>query len=137
MGARHQRVDGQVLRTDAVERRQRRAEHVIETVGGVRALQRPEIGDVGDHDDDRGIAPRVGADGAGILRVDIAAGVADLDLVDRHLQRAGQRRHQRLALFDQMQRRAPRRTRSKPRQPRQQLDQTFDFGTGNRRSHVG
>jgi hypothetical protein len=48
-----------------------------------------------------GIAPWVGAHRAGILRVDIAAGLADLDLVDRDLERAGERRHQRLALLDQ------------------------------------
>jgi hypothetical protein len=30
-----------------------------------------------------------------------------------------------------MQRRAPRRPRTEPRQARQQLDQTFDFGTGD------
>jgi hypothetical protein len=35
-----------------------------------------------------------------------------------------------------MQRGAPRRARAKPRQPRQQLDQAFDFGTGNRSSHI-
>jgi hypothetical protein len=90
---------------------------------------------VGDDDDDGVVALRIGAHGAGVLRIDIAAGLADLDLVDRHLQGAGQRRHQRLALLDQMQRRAPRRARAKPRQPRQELDQTFDFGAGNRRSH--
>ena len=132
MRARHQRVDREVLRTDAVERRQRPAQHVVAAAGRIGPLQRPQIGDVGDHDDDRVIAPRVGAHGAGVLGVDIAAGLADLDLVDRHLQRAGERRHQRLALLDQMQRRAPRRARPKPRQPRQQLDQALDFGTGNR-----
>jgi len=35
-----------------------------------------------------------------------------------------------------MQRRAPRRTRAEPRQPRQELDQAFDFGTGNGSSNV-
>src|SRR6478672_4109341 len=68
--ARHQRVDGQILRADAVERRQRSPQHMIEAVGRIGPLQRPEIGDVGDHDDDRGIAPWVGADRAGILGVD-------------------------------------------------------------------
>ena len=136
MRARHQRVDSQILRADAVERRQRRPQHMIETVGRIGPLQRPEIGDVGDHDDDRGIAPRVGADRAGILGVDIAAGLANLDLVDRHLQRGGKRRHQRLALLDQMQGCAARRTRAESRQPRQQLDQAFDFGAGNRSGHL-
>jgi hypothetical protein len=69
------------------------------------------------------------------LRIDIAAGLADLDLVDRDLQRAGERRHQRLALLDQMQRRAPRRARPEPRQARQELDQAFDFRAGNAGGH--
>jgi len=46
-----------------------------------------------------------------------------------------QRRHQRLALLDQMQRRAPRRARPKPRQPRQQLDQALDLGSGDGFGH--
>ncbi|OIQ68392.1 hypothetical protein GALL_500140 [mine drainage metagenome] len=108
---------------------------MIETVGRVRPLQRPEIGDVGDHHDDRLIAPRVGTHRAGILGVDIAAGLADLDLVNRNLKRGGERGHQRFALLDQMQRRAPSRAGSEPRQPRQKLDQAFDFGTGDRGGH--
>ena len=53
MGARYQRIDGQVLRTDAVERRQRAAEHVIKPGRRIRPLQRPQIGDIGDNDDGR------------------------------------------------------------------------------------
>ena len=129
--ARHQCIDRQILRTDAIERRQGRAEHVIESIGGGGAFQRPEIGDIGDDNDDRGVAAGIGADCAGTLGIDVAAGLADLDPVDRNLQRGSERRHQRIALLDQMQRRAPRRTRTEPRQPRQQLDQAFNFGTGN------
>ena len=84
--ARDQRVDGQILRADAVERRQRAAEHVIAAVDRVRALQRPQIGDVGHHHDDRLVAPGIGADRARVLRVDIAAGFADDDLLHRGLQ---------------------------------------------------
>ena len=91
-----QRVDRQIVRADAVERRQRAAEHMVARIDGVRALQRPQVGDVGDHDDGRGVAPRVGADRAGILRVDIAADLAHLDLLHRGLQRGGERRHQQL-----------------------------------------
>jgi hypothetical protein len=63
------------------------------------------------------------ADRAGILRVDIAAGAADLDLLQRGLHRGRERRHDQLALLDQEQRRAARRARAEPRQPRQELDQ--------------
>jgi len=60
---------------------------MITAVGRICPFQRPEIGDVGDDDDDRAVAARIGADGAWILRIDIAAGLADLDPVDRDLQR--------------------------------------------------
>ncbi|GCC47986.1 hypothetical protein chiPu_0031862, partial [Chiloscyllium punctatum] len=137
VGARHQLVDGEILRADAVERRQRCTEHMIAAIGRIGAFQRPEIGDIGDHDDDRGIAARIGAHRAGVLCIDVSAGLADLDLVDRDLQRRGQRRHQRFALLDQMQRRAPRRTRTQARQPRQQLDQAFNLGAGDACGHLG
>ena len=77
----------------------------------------------------------VGADRAGILRVDIAADLADLDFLHRRFQRGGKRRHQQFALFDEMQRRAPRRARAQSRQPRQQLNQALDFGSGNGGGH--
>src|SRR6185312_7365401 len=77
MGARDERVDTEILRADAIERRQRAAEHVIASTGGVRPLQRPEIGDVRNDHDDRAVAARIGAYGARILRIDIAASLAD------------------------------------------------------------
>ena len=43
---------------------------------------------------------------------------------------------QLLALLDQMQGSPARRTRPEPRQPREQLDQALDFGTGNGFGHV-
>ena len=94
------------------------------------ALERPQVGDVGDHDDDGGIAPDVGADRARILGVDISAHPADLDFLERRLHRRGQRRHDLLALLDQKQRGAARRTGTEPRQAREQLDQTLDLGSG-------
>jgi len=129
MGARNERVDGQVLRTDAVERRQRAAQHVIPRMEHFGTLERPEIGDVRHHHNHRRIAPRIGAHRAWVLGVDVAAGAAHLDLFDRGLQGRGERRHQRLALLDEMQRRAARRARTEPRQPCQELDQTLDLGT--------
>ena len=41
MRARDQRIDGQILRADAVERRQHAAQHVIARIDRMRALQRP------------------------------------------------------------------------------------------------
>jgi hypothetical protein len=60
-----QRIDSQVLRTDTIERRQRGTRNVIETIRSMSAFKRPQIGDIRHYHDDRGIAPRVSADGAG------------------------------------------------------------------------
>ena len=58
------------------------------------------------------------------------------DLVHRGLQRGGERRHQQFALLDEMQRGAARRARAEPRQPGKQLDQAFDFGSGDGGGHL-
>jgi hypothetical protein len=108
--ARNQRFDREVLRTDTVERRQRSAEHMIAAVYRMCTLERPEISNIGDDDDDGSIALGIGADGAGILRVDIAADLAYFDFFHRRLERGGERSHQQFAFFYEMQRRAPRRT---------------------------
>src|SRR5215510_13927582 len=135
VGARHKRVDRKILRTDAVEGRERAAQHVIAGIDRVRALERPQVGDVGDGDNDGGIAPRIGADRAGILGVDIAAHSADLDFFERGLHRRGERRHDLLALLDQKQRRAARRAGPEPRQAGEQGDQTLDLGSGGSGGH--
>ena len=63
-----------MLGPDAVERREHAAEDVVARPHRAGALERPEVGDVLDHDDDRRIAPGVAADRAGLGRVDVAAG---------------------------------------------------------------
>ena len=83
-----------------------------------------------------GVAARVAAHGARILRVEIAADAADGDLLHRALQRCRQRGHQQIALLDQMQRRAARGARPEPRQAREQLDQPLDLRSGNGRGHA-
>ena len=64
----------EIVRADAVERRQRAAEHMVAGIDDAGALQRPEVGDILDHDDQ---GPRRGAGRAQIVqgstRVDIAA----------------------------------------------------------------
>jgi hypothetical protein len=100
------------------------------------ALQGPEIADRLDHDDHAGVPARVGADAAGIGRVDIAADRTgdDFFLGDAH--GLGQRPEQFLALADEMQRGAARRARPEPGQARQQLDQPFDLRPGDAFRHV-
>ena len=117
----------QIFRPDAVERRQHAAEHMILAAGRAGAFERPEIGDRLHHHQRGRVASRVAAERAGIARVDIAAGRADDDLVARDVHGVGERAQELLALADQMQRRAPRRTRPHARQLGQQLDQAGDF----------
>jgi hypothetical protein len=127
--------DGEVVGADAVERRQRAAQHVIEPVDDRGALQRPEIAHLLHHADQRAVARLVAAQRAWALRIDIAANFAVEDGVARLGERGRQGIEQLLLLLDEMQRRAPRRARPEPRQPRQELDQTLDLGACRRARH--
>jgi hypothetical protein len=53
----------------------------------------------------------------------------------RDAHRVGERSQQFLAFADEMQGRAPRRTRPEAGEARQQLDQAFDFGSGDAFGH--
>jgi len=108
---------------------------MIARVDRMGPLERPEVRDVGDHDDDGGIAPHVGADRARILAVDISAHPADLDFLKRGVHRRGKRRHDLLALLNEKERGATRRTGTKPRQAGEQLDQSLDLGSGGGSGH--
>ena len=66
--ARDEALDVQIVGADAVERRQRAAEHVVAGAECCGALQRPQVGDILDDDQCGRIAARVGADRAGIDR---------------------------------------------------------------------
>src|SRR6266545_7287729 len=88
-----QSVDVDVLRPDALERRERAEEDVEEALEIARPLDRGNVERFLDDADDRGVAPRVGADRA---RVDVGHVVARravedllLDLDDRARQRLG------------------------------------------------
>ena len=97
----------EVVGPDAVERRQSAAEHVIARVRRVGALQRPEIADRFDDDQDRAVASVVAADRARVARVDVAAHRAGHDLFVGDAHRLGERPEQGLAFADEVQRRAP------------------------------
>jgi hypothetical protein len=58
----YERRNIQIVRSDAVERRERAAEHVITPVYRACTLQRPEIGDILDRDKQRRIARMIRAD---------------------------------------------------------------------------
>ena len=108
---------------------------MVTHIHGGGALQRPEIGNVLDDDQRAGVTTRVGADHAGIAGVDIAAGRADTHLVDRLAHGGGERLKQLLLLLDEMEGRAPCRTRPEPRHLGQELDQAFDLWTGDSFRH--
>ncbi len=87
-----------------------------------------KIRDILDDAEQRGVAPGVAADGAGIGAVEIAADCAGMDVLARCRQRRRERLQQRLAPLEQEERRPPRRTRPKPRQLGEILDEAVDFG---------
>ena len=74
-----QLVDAQVLGLDAVERRERAAEHVVEAAVLGRALERDQVDRLLDDADDRVVAPRVEADRADLLLGEVAALAAEAD----------------------------------------------------------
>jgi hypothetical protein len=71
------------------------------------AVERPEVGHFLDYAEQARVAARIGADGAGIDRIDIAADAAHRQALVDLLESAQQRRHDRFPLLQQMQHRAP------------------------------
>src|SRR5215475_6190849 len=109
---------------------------MIPAADRMRTFQGPEVGDISDDDDDGGIALAVSADCAWILRVDIAADLADFNLLHRRFERSSKRSHKQFPLLDEMQRGAASGARAQSGQPRQQLDQALNFRPGNSCRHV-
>ena len=66
------------------------------------ALQRPQIGNVLDHDQQALLAARIGADGARVAGIDVAASGADHDGFHRHVHGLGQGAEQFVLLLDEM-----------------------------------
>src|ERR1700692_1808777 len=81
------------------------------------------------------VAARIATHHARTRRVEIAAGRADADRGRRFAHRLAERLKYRLALLEQNQRRPACRTRTEPRQLRQELHKLFDFGTSGKRAH--
>ena len=122
-----QLADPQLLGADTVQRRQQAAQHLIAPRKKAAALQRPEIGDIGNHTKEGRIALRIAADATGGFNVEIAAASAFDEAVGDARHRVGQGAHQRLPVLHQIKQDAPRRTRPearKPRQKRRQILQT-------------
>ena len=108
------------------------------TAMGFAGLKKPEERAkmcIRDSHQGRAVAARIGADHAGIDRVDVAAVAADPHLLDGLAHGGGKRRHQLFLLLDHVQRGAPRRARAQPRHLGQELDQPFDFRTDDSLGH--
>ena len=78
-----------------------------------------------------GIAPVIGADGARIAAVEVAAGRTDLHGLRCGAQRLHQGIEQRFLALDKRERDAPRRPRTEARQLRELAYQRLDFGAGH------
>ena len=123
-----QLVDPQVLGLDAVERRERAAEDVVEAAVLVRPLERDHVDGLLDDADDGAVAARVEADRAELLLGQVAALAAEadalLDLLDRVRERDG------LVLLrrEDVERESLRRPRADPGQPRQLRDEVVHRG---------
>src|SRR5262245_62559489 len=126
LDAAQQLVDAQVLRLDAVQRRERAAEHVVEPAVLVRALDRDQVGGLLDDADDRVVAPRVTADLAGLILRQVPALAAEADPLLDLLERA--REGQRLVLrhAEEVEREPLRRALADAWQARQLCDEVVD-----------
>src|SRR6195952_1066565 len=74
---RHQLTDAELLGTDALQRRDRTAEHVVATAELTRPLDRDHVLRLLDDADQRGVTSVVGADAAQICLRDVAAHLAE------------------------------------------------------------
>ena len=121
-----QLVDPQMLGLDAVDRRERAAEHVVQAPELVRPLEREQVGRLLDDADERAVAARVAADRRSApprsgSRTRGRSGLV-LDVADR----VGERERLLLRDAQQMEGEAVRRARADSRQARQLRDEVLD-----------
>src|SRR4051812_42282061 len=91
LDAAKQLVDAKMPRLDAVERRERAAEHVVEPAILVRALQRHDVDGLLDDADQRVVAAGVDADPAQLFLGEVAALAAEPDALLYLLERGRER----------------------------------------------
>src|SRR5207253_2346388 len=125
--------DPQVLRLDAVERRKRAAEDVVEAAELGRSLEREQVGRLLDDADHRVVAARVEADRADLLLGQVPALAAEADALLDLDDRGGERERLVLRYAQQVEREPLRGARPDPGQARQLRDEIVDGG----REHGG
>ena len=126
-----QLADAQGVGTDAVQRREQAAQHVVAAAEGAGPLHGPEGADLLDHADQ---ARRRGSRSA---QIEQGSRVSSAPQIEQERTRppasasaCGQRVQQLVAPLQQGQGRAPGRARPQPRQLGQQRDQPLDLGSG-------
>jgi hypothetical protein len=115
-----------VLRLDAVERRERAAEHVVEAAVLVRPLHGDEIDRLLDDANDRPVATRVLADRAELVLRQVAALLAEADAFLHLLDRCGERERLVLRRPEQVKREPVRGAGADAGQARQLRDEVVD-----------
>src|SRR5437867_3775873 len=114
--------------TDAVERRQTSAEHVIHAAKLPGPLDRSDVRRLLDHADDRRVTARVAADDAERVLGEVEAALARTNPVAEREQRFREAATLFLRLLQQMIREAERRLSTDPRQLRQLRCQIVNRG---------
>ncbi len=125
--SRYKRVDAQILRTNAIERRESPAKNVEPARKKPRPLKRPKIGNILHHAEHARITARIGAYSTRAGCINVSADLARRERFVDPFQRTEQGRQRPFALFQQIKHRAPRRTRPQSREPRERLHQCFDL----------
>ena len=121
-----QLVDPQVLGLDAVERRERAAEDVVEAAVLVGPLERDHVDGLLDDADDGAVAARVEADRAELLLGQVAALAAEADALLDLLDRVREGDCLVLLRREDVEREPLRRPRADPGQSRQLRDEVVD-----------
>ena len=112
-------------RIDAVDRAERAAEHVVEAVVGVGALERDDVDGLLDDADRRVVAPRVEADRARLLLGQVPALAAEADALLHLRERRGERERLLGRPLQDVEREPLRRPLPDSRQPGQLRDEVL------------
>ena len=128
LDAPEQLVDPQVLRLDAVERRERAPEDVVQAAELARPLDRDEVDRLLDHADHRVIAASVAADRTDFLLGQVPALVAEAHTLLDVLDRRGERKRLVLRSLQEVEGEPVGRSRTHAGQARELGDEVFHSG---------
>src|SRR4029450_12256314 len=125
-------VDAEMSRLDAVERRERPAQHVVDAPVLVGALDREQVRGLLDDADDRTVAPGVGADRAELFLGEVPALPAEADALLHLADCVGEREGLLLRDAEDVEGEPLRRARAHSREPGELRDQVVYEGREHR-----